>query len=381
MQVALAAVIIALVAPAASAAPATCRSALVLGASRQAQAVSKALAGCAKRGVADCASDGRTATALAKAAGRLTKAATTACCGADGRCGTSDDDPLGAIGWSAGACPNLDRGDCNMLVAHPGDVAACLACVGATAARDAMALARVPDPGPSLARCAGAIVKEASKLAVSTAKVLARCWLAREQGLHANACPVPGDGMAGPALDAARTRARAMVCRACGGADRACGGSDDVAPSMLGFPISCPAVSPPGGPTCDAPIATLADLAACVDCVASHDAQCAGQAAVPTYLAYPAECASPPGTCQAGVECATGADCPVGYACLDNGSGTTRYCVGSICADDGECAGGAVCRQYCTFDGCQARRCGCPGFVCGAKAVGIDAVASACRHL
>src|SRR5262249_13252991 len=130
MQVALAAVVIALLAPAASAAPAACRSALVLGASRQAQAVGKALAGCVKRGVADCASDGRTATALARAGARLTTAVTAACCGADGRCGTSDDDPLGAIGWSAGACPNLDRGDCNMLVEDPGDIAVCLACIG-----------------------------------------------------------------------------------------------------------------------------------------------------------------------------------------------------------------------------------------------------------
>src|SRR5262245_2996139 len=148
MQVALVAVILALVAPAPSAAPATCRSALVLGASREAWAVSKALAGCAKRGVADCASDGGTATGLARAAARLSKAVTAACCGVDGRCGTSDDDPLSAMGWSGGACPNLDRGDCNMLVAHPGDVAACLACIGTTAARDTTALTRVPDPGP-----------------------------------------------------------------------------------------------------------------------------------------------------------------------------------------------------------------------------------------
>ena len=87
------------------------------------------------------------------------------------------------------------------------------------------------------------------------------------------------------------------------------------------------------------------------------------------------------GTCAAGVECASGADCPAGYSCLDNGSGTTRYCVGPACSDDGECSGGAVCQQYCTFDGCGPRRCVCPGFGCGEAEVCIDDGGLACREL
>jgi len=38
-------------------------------------------------------------------------------------------------------------------------------------------------------------------------------------------------------------------------------------------------------------------------------------------------------------------------------------------------------RQYCTFAGCEARRCVCPGFACGADEVCIDDGGLACREL
>jgi hypothetical protein len=105
-------------------------------------------------------------------------------------------------------------------------------------------------------------------------------------------------------------------------------------------------VSVPGGAACAGAIGTIADLADCVVCLAGHEAICADHAAAPGFVSYPSECADPPGTCSAGVECASNADCPAGYHCLDNGSGTTRYCVGAGCTADAECDGGAVCRQY-----------------------------------
>ena len=378
----LALLVLALPAPAALAATPMCRDAIAAAAARYTQATVKAVAACARRQVEGCDTDARTVSAVARAGARLEQAVTQRCCGVDRVCGTADDDALAAIGWDAGFCPNLDHGDCNALVATPRDVATCLACIGRAAARDLVAASTVPEPSSSmLARCAAATVKESARLMTAASKALARCWEARGEGRHANSCPLPGDGAAGPALTAAASRVATRICKACGGADRACGGADDLLPATLGFPASCPAVTVPDGPSCGGAIETMADLVGCLTCVAGHEARCADRAAVPSFAAYPAECAAPPGVCAPGVECASGADCPAGYACLDNGSGTTRYCVGGGCAADAECAGGAVCRQYCTFAGCAPRRCVCPGFACGADEVCIDDGGLACREL
>jgi hypothetical protein len=380
VRYALAAVL--LLASTAGATAVDCRDAILGGGARHAQAAMKAVAACERRRSPDCHADARTIAKVARATARLDAVVAQRCCGADRVCGTADDESLAAIGWEAGYCPNLDRDDCNNLITSPGDVADCLACIGRAAADDLAAITTIAvAPGSALERCAVTVVKESARLAVATSKALARCWTARSDGAHANACPTPGDGTAGFAISAATTRATAAICKACGGIDRACGGDDDVAPAALGFPATCPAVAGPGGSSCGGPIATLGDLVACATCLASRDAECSGDAAAPAFLAYPTQCAAPPGTCASGVECTSAADCPAGHACLDNGSGTTRYCVGPTCSGDGDCAGGAVCRQYCTFAGCAARRCVCPGFGCGADEVCIDDGGLACRQL
>lgn len=359
-----------------------CSDAILGAGARDAQATVKAVAACERRRIPDCHADPRTVAKIARAAARLDAVVAQRCCGADRVCGTADDESLAAIGWDSGYCPNLDRHDCNGLIATPGDVADCLACIGRAAADDLAAVTGIAVPaGGALDRCAVTIVKESARLAGAISKPLARCWIARSDGTRANACPVPGDGLAGPAIAAATARATASICKACGGPDQSCGGGDDVSPAALGFPASCPDVAPPGGTTCARPVSSLDDLVACLTCLTSHGAECAGDAAVPASIAYPTECAAPPGTCASGVQCTSAADCPAGYACLDNGSGTTRYCVGPACIGDGDCGGGSVCRQYCTFDGCAGRRCVCPGFACGADEVCIDDGGLACRQL
>lgn len=362
--------------------PESCQNAIVTAAAHYTQATAKAVASCRQHHVASCAGDVRTEAKIARAAARLQATLAQRCCGTDRICGTGDDATLGAIGWGAGFCPNLDQGDCNALIVGIQDIAPCLACITRTGIENLMQVATVPAAadGPTL-RCATAVAKESAGLAASTSRALSACWDARDAGKHTNTCPVPGDGRAGPAIAAAEARASASMCKACGGADRACGGGDDVTPALLGSPSSCPAMSVPGGAACGGPIVTLTDLVTCVTCVAGHVVECADHAAVPGFIAYPPECAAPPGSCSAGVECSSGADCPSGYACLDNGSGTTRYCVGPACGGDGECTGGAVCQQYCTFEGCGTRRCVCPGFGCGEAEVCIDDGGLACREL
>src|SRR5262249_7216641 len=164
---------------------------------------------------------------------------------------------------------------------------ALLRLIGDTAAADlAPASTAVSASGP-VAVCLSAIGKERARLATSTSRALARCWEARAKGAHANPCPEPGDGKAGPSIAAAVVRATERLCKACGGADRACDGPDDLAPSALGFAASCPDVAVPDGASCGGPVATLGDLVTCVTCVAEDDSQCADRAAVP---GVPAQC-------------------------------------------------------------------------------------------
>jgi hypothetical protein len=354
---------------------------MIAAAGRYVRATTKAVAACQKRHATDCSADVRTNAAVARAAARLKGATTAACCGADGVCGTADDESLAAIGWGDGFCPNLDHGNCNSLIGNPGDVASCLACIGRAAADELAAMTTVPPPmGSAEAQCAAAVAKAAARAMTGVSKAMTRCWEARAAGSHPNPCPLPGDGRAGSAIASAAASATKAICRACGGADRVCGGPDDLDPVALGFAATCPSVSAPTGTACGAPIATPADLVQCATCIGAHAAECADDAAAPIFVPYPAQCAAPPGTCSAGVECTSNADCPAGYDCLDNGSGT-RYCVGPVCMADGDCTGGSVCLQYCTFSGCAARRCVCPGFACGASEVCIDDGGLACRQL
>ena len=381
MRPVIALLVVALAAARGEATTTACGDAIVTAAGRYVQATTKAVAECEKRYVADCSTDPKASTAVARAAARLKAAIAASCCGADGVCGTVDDDSLASVGWDAGFCPNLDQGNCNGLISNPGDIATCLACIGRASVDELAALTEVPPGSGAAAQCTAAVVKEGARLMARTSKDMVRCWSARASGAHANACPAPGDGHAATKIADAAASATQAICRACGGADRTCGSADDLDPGTLGFPASCPAVSAPTGAACGGAIATLTDLVGCVTCSTAHGAECAADSAVPAFLAYPTACALPPGTCSSGVECASNADCPAGYDCLDNGSGTTRYCVGPGCTADADCNGGAVCEQYCTFAGCGARRCVCPGFACGASEVCIDDGGLACRQL
>jgi hypothetical protein len=363
--------------------PIHCRGDIVKASAKHAQAAAKILRKCADHVLAgtlppsaDCHADPMLVIAGAKLAASVARS----CCGADGTCGTGDDEALAAVGWDVGQCPDFETLGCDTPIASFADVATCLACVGDAAAAQLVELPEDP-PASAAVRCRRAMDRELARYFRAGSKALARCWAARNQGLHANPCPDPGDGIAAAALAAAATHAHARTCAACGGADRACGGGDDVALVDLASPDHCPSVTVPGGSACGGPIGSLDDLVGCVGCLAAFEIACADRAAVPAFASYPAECNPPSPMCGAGVTCETSLDCPTGYTCRDNGS-PTHYCVGAICTTDGDCGGGGVCRQYCTRAGCGERQCQCPGFGCsGPDELCIDDGGLACRKL
>jgi len=352
-----------------------CRRAILKSSAKHAQAVAKVLQRCGDRVLAgrlppstDCTAD----PALAAADAKLDTGIARACCGDDGSCGTGDDEPLAAIGWDVGQCPDFESLGCTGAIATPADVGACLACLaragGARLVELSLGHAR---PDATWLACERALGKEVARYARTASKVLARCWDARNRGAHQNPCPDPGDGEAVAALAQAAATLAARATSACAGAT----------PADITSVEHCPAVTVPGGDTCTRPLATLADLVSCLGCVAAFETACVDRAAVPAFASYPPECNPPSPTCAAGVQCDTSLDCPSGYACADNGGGT-RYCVGAACASDAECGGAGDCRPYCTTAGCDAPRCQCAGFGCtGPDELCLDDGGLACRKL
>jgi len=124
-----------------------CRRTLSSESAKDVQAVVKELQRCHDRQVAgtlpagtDYATEAGTAARVAKAEARLRGRVVSACGGADHVCGTGDDDPLAAIGWSAGACPDLAGKGCTNSIHDCGDLGDCLACAGRAAAQESMDL-------------------------------------------------------------------------------------------------------------------------------------------------------------------------------------------------------------------------------------------------
>ena len=371
--------------------PLACRREIAKQSVRYLQAVTKARGRCADRVLTgrlpagtDCRSEPTTALRIASAAERANAGVAQACCGADGMCGTAGDESLAGLGWELGSCPNLESGACTAAIGGVADVPPCFTCVDATAVDRVASWSfgpQGPAPAPSpVGTCRRALGKVATRFVVAESRALAACWDGRLRGAHANPCPDPGDGKAMTVIAAARAKMTAAVCAACGGADRRCGGGDDLTPATIGVAADCPAIQGPGG-ACASPTGDLPSIVACLGCITDFEADCTGRLAVPLVASYPAECHPPSPTCQAGVVCTADADCPTGYTCRDNG-GDTRYCVGAPCTSDAECSGAGVCRQYCTFDGCGARLCQCPGFGCsGPDEVCIDDGGLDCRKL
>jgi hypothetical protein len=289
----------------AAAEPVKCRAAISAASAAFVQARTKILQKCREQVVqrkvsitgSQCAAEPKIAAKLGKAAAKLRTTIAKACGGKNKTCSAADagvdaDDAPGTVGFGA-SCPNFENGTCGDAIADCDDVASCVACVGSQAADQALGLSydQLPPTDPKSKdgaerlrhKCQVAIGKHASKLAITKSKLLARCWKSVNK-TGAGACP---DTPTAAAIATARQKLSAALAKSCGGADGAIGGNDDVTPAAIGFPGSCLNAAVPA---CADTVTTLGDLAACVDCIAGFEVDCADAAAIPAFAAYPAKC-------------------------------------------------------------------------------------------
>jgi hypothetical protein len=234
--------------------------------------------------------DALTTEKITRLAGKLRRTISQRCGGADGNCGIGgDDDPLAAIGWDGGSCPNFAHGGCNAAITDCTGVVDCVGCVGEAAVDQAIGLAydglAPSSPGTALQKCQAAIGRAAAKYVAVRSQALAKCEAKALAG--GPSCP---DGKTGLKLSRAQAKVITGICAACGGVNHVCGDGDDPTITAIGFPASCPAVTVPGGTACGGLVTDVPDLADCVACVVEYGTDCVDALGVPTLATYPAEC-------------------------------------------------------------------------------------------
>ena len=282
--------------------------------------------------------DSKASTQISKASAKLQSSINKRCGGADRSCAsTADNDSLASIGWNVGSCPNFEAGSCTNTITHCGDVATCLLCIDEAAVDQAINLyydAFAASSDAVVKKCQRTIGKETTKFFDAKMKALGKC----QQAVLANgsgACP---DSSASTSIAKAEAKKVDKICKACGGPDKVCGGPDDLTRAQIGFVATCPAVDPPGStPACGGPVAALADIVACVDCVTGFKADCVGAAGAPGAGAYPPECNGGSGGTPTPTPTSTPSNC--GNNTIDAG----ETCDGS---DDAACPG--FCQPDCT---------------------------------
>lgn len=278
----------------------TCKAKIIDGAGKLLRQVANATQKCRDAvlsgdlpGATDCATEPKTAAAIAAYESALARTIARNCGGDDNTCTTGDDLPLAAIGWAIGTCPTIPGATCGRTVASCADVATCLACLarGGVGQITRLAYDQLSPTDPdakALRKCQATIGRAAVKLVSAQSSSLGACWRGVDKGKATAPCPDPGDGKAGTKIDAAVAKLEKAICKACGGADKQCGGGDDFSRSAIGFPNTCPSF---GG--CARPVTSLTDVVACVGCVTGAGVDCPDRAAVPSLATYPAPCPAP----------------------------------------------------------------------------------------
>jgi len=115
------------------------------------------------------------------------------------------------------------------------------------------------------AKCRQAILRGAAKLADARLGALRKCEDAKRAGKLPALPRCPDEPAVAAGLAQQTTKLAGAIDKACGGADKRCGGADDVGLAAIAWPSVCPELE---GSGCAAPLATCADVPACVACLA-----------------------------------------------------------------------------------------------------------------
>jgi len=261
---------------------------------------------------------------IAKALALLQKQIANNCCGKDKACGAGTgedaDLALSAIGWDAftglrcdggdndaepctndancigggtcvsqTVCPSIESSTaCDFAVRGYQDVDDCLTCIGDLATDQSLDISYGDLKAPGANKPVELCKREMNKVTLFYRKVRSFRRLCQDKvakGSIPGPCP---DSATQTKLDAEEAKLLSALAKKCGGADKAFGGGDDLLVEATGGPISCPAVTVPGGSACGEQIATMQDYAECLLCVNDYKVACADAVAAPG--ANPAEC-------------------------------------------------------------------------------------------
>jgi hypothetical protein len=245
------------------------------------------------------------------AAQRMKDKIAASCGGKNKLCNAADvgvdaDEPLAAIGWDIGACPDLRGQGCTNPINDCNDIGTCVACIGHEAVNRASELyydllvATEFATGSALNKCQIEIGKAATKFLQAKTDLLRGCWskvLASKAGFTSPpGCP-DTDANTVAKIAQAEQRKIAAICKACGAVgDEDKDGLCDLpaggfSPAAIGFEPDCPDVTVPGSPTsCNAPVNDLAALIACVDCATEFEVDCTSDLGALAGTVYPGEC-------------------------------------------------------------------------------------------
>lgn len=258
----------------------TCRRAIIKAGTKFAAAHAQALSACEsqrlKGKLAGPCPDAKTTAKITAADVKRTKAITKAC----GALSAAD------TGFGT-TCPGY-TGGCTSPIASIGDVSTCVDCAARRAGSELLGLVHAAPPDTVTLKCQLGLGKAVVGHARTVAALLARCEDGVARGKIVAPCP---DAKTTAKIAAKNTKLRRTLCKACGGKDKLCDGTGDATPAVLGL-TTCPSRIVPGGAACGSlTIGTLADVAACVECVATFETVCT-TAFVAHPSALPLSCAA-----------------------------------------------------------------------------------------